>query len=113
MIHEAIHTQPDGRNHKAGFKRYASQVNAKYPIYQIQRCTSMEEYGCDREAVGRTEKTNWVIACNKCNHEFKYNRRPKYLESFLRGGGQCPYCKGRGFHLVKGKDNMVALKAVW
>ena len=99
MIHEAIHTQPDGRNHKDGFKRYASQVNAKYPIYQIQRCTSMEEYGCDRTSVGRQSKVNWVVKCNHCGKEYSYKRRPKYLNGIL-ARGICPICKEKGFCLV-------------
>ena len=99
MIHEAIHTQEGCMNHKTNFKRYASQVNAKYPIYKVQRCTSMDEYGCDRTSVGRQSKVNWVVKCNHCGKEYSYKRRPKYLEGILTRG-TCPICKEKGFCLI-------------
>lgn len=97
MIHETIHTQDDCFDHKSGFKRFASRVNNKYPKYDIGRCNSMAEWGADRTKMGRS---SWVLSCNKCSKQYVYMRKPKYLSSFLRGGGRCPKCNGHGFNLV-------------
>ena len=97
MIHETIHTQDGCFDHGYGFKRFASQVNARYPEYEVQRCNSSAEWGADRTKMG---KSTWVIACNKCGKQYTYMRRPKYLGSFLKGGGRCPKCNGNGFNLI-------------
>ena len=97
MIHETIHTQDGCFDHGYGFKRYAAQVNAKYPKYDIGRCNSMAEWGADRTKMGHS---SWVIACNKCGKEYVYMRKPKYIDSFLHGKGRCPICNGYGFKLV-------------
>lgn len=97
MIHETIHTQDGCFDHGYRFKRYAAQVNAKYPKYDIGRCNSMADWGADRTKMGHS---SWVLGCNKCGKQYVYMRRPKYLSSFLNGGRRCPKCNGYGFNLV-------------
>ena len=107
MIHEIIHSQKGCMNHGANFKRWAEKVNRKYPQYKVQRCNSSAEYNIDKSTVGRQHTTRWVLNCNHCNKEFTYMRKPKYLYSFTHGGGQCPTCGGRGFHLTMTPEGII------
>lgn len=100
LIHEALHTQKDCMKHTGEWKRLATIINSKYPSYNIQRCDSTNGIVTSLDGVGRTSKVNYTLVCNHCGHNFNYKRKPKYLYSFTHGGGECPYCKGKGFHLA-------------
>ena len=88
MIHELIHTQDGCMDHKAGFKRLAACVNAKYPNYRIQRCNSVEDVGLKFSEI---KAVKYLAMCQKCSHEWSYQRRPKWWDRINRVS--CPYCK--------------------
>lgn len=88
MIHELIHTQDGCMDHKAGFKRLAACVNAKYPKYKIQRCNSVEDVGLSFSEI---KAVKYLAMCTRCNHEWSYQRRPSWWDRIDRVG--CPYCK--------------------
>lgn len=76
LIYELIHTIPGCWDHKNGFKRIASYVNAKYPEYEICRATAMTKYGISRE---RRDFT-WMVYCETCSKVYKYRKAPKYRD---------------------------------
>lgn len=61
MIHEILHTVKGCNNHGVNWKNAAGKIMAKYPEYNITRCTSSEEKGID---VMETYK--YVLKCTKC-----------------------------------------------
>ena len=77
LIHELIHTMPGRMNHGPKFKQICYLVNNKYKgKYNIQTCTSCEDYG---EVIERKEKPNkYEIVCPHCNRKYYYKRLPKY-----------------------------------
>lgn len=95
MIHELIHTQQGCWDHKAGFKRLAAYVNAKYPKYDVKRANSMQEYGIKVEDV---KKVNYIAMCTKCGHEWTYYRRPSWY--YRASNCSCPFCKTKTIDII-------------
>ncbi len=86
VVHELIHTIPGCMNHGPNFKYYAALVNNKYPKLNIQRCTSMGQFG-----IQKTKKEPLYIAtCSKCRRNWKYYRKPKLFDYISKC--KCPYC---------------------
>lgn len=78
MIHELIHTIPGCNNHGNNFKRVGRMVKRKYPQYDICRCVSAEEFGVDK---AEAKPAKYLIRCEHCKHEYRYQRKPKYAIS--------------------------------
>ncbi len=74
MIHELVHTIPGCMNHQAPFKAQAAKINKIYPQYQVQRTTSMTEYG-----IPKREKApyKYAVICTKCGCTSSYRRLPQ------------------------------------
>lgn len=77
MIHELIHTLPGCNNHGNNFKRIGRMVKRKYPQYDICRCVSAEEFGVET----KERPARYIIKCEHCMHEYRYQRKPKYAVS--------------------------------
>ena len=71
IIHEILHTVPDGANHTRCWKVWANRMNAHYN-YNIQRCTSSEEKGV--EPVVKTIKAKYTITCSHCGYKWYRTR---------------------------------------
>lgn len=95
VIHELIHTIPGCMNHGNNFKYYAGLVNRKYPFLHIQRCTSMQEYGIQRQKKVPT----YVASCSICKHVWNYYRRPKLIDCISYC--DCPYCKTKTLYFSR------------
>lgn len=95
VTHELIHTIPGCMNHGSNFKYYAALVNRKYPALQIQRCTSMESLGIQKN----TKNYPYIAKCNICNKEWKWTRKPRIFNYI--SACECPYCKVKSLAFTK------------
>lgn len=86
MIHELLHTVDGCFSHTGKWLQLARRVNREYG-YQIQRQTE-----CELAAKRRDERNpvKYIVACKKCNVEWKYKRWGKVCENLNRC--HCPYC---------------------
>ena len=75
VLHEIIHTLPKCMNHGEFFKRRCAMFNKTFPGYDLQRCTSMEDYGINSECV---HKHSYKLTCKECGANWTYLRKPKY-----------------------------------
>lgn len=98
MIHELIHTIPGCMNHQGPFKRQAYLVNRKYPEFQIQRATSMEDYGIEKDKKKLDYK--YQVTCTKCGAVSKYKRKPQIWYYVNKGFSpyKCCRCGGNSFY---------------
>lgn len=76
IIHELLHTCPDCMNHGEPWKRWALRVNRKYGT-NIKRTSSVQEIGLE---VFTQKKANWIVTCDKCRHEYIYQRAGKVVQ---------------------------------
>ena len=97
VMHECIHAIPEchGAHHKGAWKRIANEVNRAYG-YDITRTSSLE----DTEAYAKfvEQKTNYVCKCEKCGHEWHYQR----MSNCVRNPSNYTHT-GCGGHLVRVK----------
>lgn len=63
IIHELLHTTPNGHGHKGSWKRGAELMNRLFD-YNIQRCTSAAEKGVKTEP--KILKAKYTIVCQEC-----------------------------------------------
>lgn len=98
VIHELIHTIPGCMNHGFNFKYYAALVNKKYPKLNIQRCTSMSQFGIQKAK----KEPLYVVVCNNCKRKWNYYRRSKIFDCISRC--KCPYCTTYTLVFSKIKD---------
>ena len=98
MIHELIHTIPGCMNHQGPFKHQAYLVNKKYPQYEIQRATSMENYGIEKTKTRLPYK--YQVTCTRCGAISKYKRRPGIWNYVNKGFSpyKCCRCGGSSFY---------------
>lgn len=76
IIHELLHTCPNCMNHGEPWKRWALKVNCKYGM-NIKRTSSVQEIGLE---VFTKKKANWIVTCNRCRHEYIYQRAGKVVQ---------------------------------
>lgn len=93
MIHELIHTIPGCNNHGRKFKQLASRINLKYPKYNIQTQTGVENYGI---TIAEQPK-KYKIVCSHCGKTYYYTKKPKYSINEY----QCSICKSDKLKLIK------------
>lgn len=60
MIHELLHTTPDGSGHTGMWKVYAEKVYSRYGI-DIKRCGSDDDKGCNSMSTYK-----YIVQCPKC-----------------------------------------------
>lgn len=97
MIHELLHTIPGCMNHGKNWKAQAQRINSKYPYYDVQRCTSMTDYGIDKQKDIRPDK--YRVKCATCGKEWKYKKKPNVWHVVNKGHSsyRCPHCSGDVF----------------
>ena len=95
MIHELIHTLPGCFNHGAKFKAACAKVNRMFPGYNLQRATSMEEYGIKREV----KPIKYVMSCGKCGATWNYRRKPNIMDMNEMNKYYTCACGAADFHL--------------
>ena len=74
MIHEMIHTIPGCWDHRSKFQRLCRLVNYKYPQYNLQTSTSVEDVGL----VEPLKTPRYLVTCKHCGYTYNYMRKPRY-----------------------------------
>lgn len=94
IMHEILHSLPNGHGHKGKWKQYASIVNSKYLEYHISRTSYSKEY---QLALKANIVPNYTLICPNCNETWRYQRKTKLISNLLYYKGKyeltCPYCK--------------------
>lgn len=83
LMHEVLHTVKGCMNHGKKWKECAKIINLKYGL-NIKTTTSAAE-----KNISDTEEYNYIIACPKCGHQWKYirmSRCVKHPERFRHTG---------------------------
>lgn len=98
ILHELLHSCPDGGSHTGAWKRYATLVNHAYG-YDIKRCTSYEEKGIVPVEKGIHYK--YVYKCKKCGQMIYRQRKSNFTKHHKRY--RCRLC-GEKFKRIKQED---------
>ena len=79
VMHECIHAIPQCHyeGHKGNWLRIANEVNRAYG-YKIKRCSDITDMEAYAEAV--KQRTNYVVKCEKCGHEWHYQKMSKCVQ---------------------------------
>jgi hypothetical protein len=101
ILHELLHTTPNGMTHKGEWKIYADAVNHYYG-YNIKRCTSADEKGVESIRVERKHHITYVCQCDKCGLIIEKHK----MSNFIRFPNHYGHknCNGR-FKLIDIKEN--------
>lgn len=114
IIHEILHTCPDGFGHTGKWAKYADIINYTYKgKYNIKRTTAIEEKGIEFDS----SQYKYVIKCEKCGIQDGYTRKCNvvkiaalYEDALQRGDDlkkirtvRCAKCRGV-FRLIKGRQ---------
>lgn len=97
IMHECIHAIPEChfKHHKGAWKRIAEEVNRAYG-YNISRCNEPENTEAYANFVA--QKTNYTVKCEKCGHEWHYQR----MSNCVKNPSRYTHT-GCGGHLVRVK----------
>lgn len=91
IVHEILHSLPNGMNHKGQWSYYANIVNHKLPHYHITRTNCYEGYAETKPV------PKYVVSCPHCKGiEWKYYRASEVVKNLLGKnirGYHCPTCK--------------------
>lgn len=98
IMHEVLHSMPNGMNHGPVWKAYAAKICTNYPQYTITRTTCDYKYKNFLDSSPTINK--YTLVCNKCNHEWHYQRLSKTLRTCNDGHHICPYCGNKSFKLI-------------
>ena len=90
IVHEILHSLPNGMTHKGAWARYANQVNHSFPHYNITRTNTYEGYA---EA---KPNAKYIMYCPDCGRTWKRYKKTNMISNILKGnsrGYYCPDCK--------------------
>ena len=98
LVHELLHAERNRMCHTGEWKRCAKLVNAKYPEFNIQRCTSAEDKGIVHHAyVKRNSSIKYIVNCNVCGKVYYYRRKSTVIKLLLNPNTnnecRCGRCK--------------------
>ena len=88
LVHELLHAYPNRMCHTGEWKRCAELVNDCYAFLNIKRCTSAAEKDIEEEP--RIKRYKYIITCQDCDREYKYQRRSAVIKAIE----QDPYNHG-------------------
>lgn len=97
LLHELVHTRPRCFNHGKYFKSACAVINHKFPGYNLQRCTSMSEYGIKEEV----KPIKYIMSCGKCGATWNYHRKPNIMDMETMNKHYRCACGAADFHLKK------------
>lgn len=80
IIHEILHTAPDGMKHTGKWKEYANIMNKKYG-YNIKRTTSGEEKGVENYQAKRLSY-QYKFKCKKCGQTILKKKKCKFTHYY-------------------------------
>lgn len=91
IVHEILHSLPNGMNHKGQWSHYANIVNYKLPHYHITRTNCYEGYAETKPV------PKYIVSCPHCEGlEWKYYRASEVVKNLLGKNTRryhCPKCK--------------------
>lgn len=91
IVHEILHSLPNGMTHKGAWLMYANKVNSLLPHYHITRTNSYEGYAETKPA------PKYTVSCPHCEKaEWNYYRASEVVKNLLgknTRGYHCPRCK--------------------
>ena len=73
ILHELIHTCPSCMNHGYEWKHWGDKVTKAYG-YEILRTKKGDENSAALMLEKKKSNANYVCVCEKCGHEFYYNK---------------------------------------
>lgn len=94
IIHELLHSVPNGMSHTGEWKRYANMINKHYG-YNIKRTNTDVEKGV---ALKNNDDSKYVFVCKECGQIIRRNRKSKFTENFQLY--KCGKCGGK-FERIK------------
>lgn len=91
IVHEILHSLPNGMTHKGAWIRYANLVNYKLPHYHISRTSSYEEYKNAKPI------PKYIVYCPHCEgKQWGYYKAGEVVKNLLGKNYRhyrCPHCK--------------------
>lgn len=90
IVHEILHSLPNGMSHKGAWLMYANKINTLLPHYHITRTNSYEEYAKTKP------EAKYIVYCPHCGKEWKRYRKSEMVNNILKGNSRkfhCPDCK--------------------
>lgn len=94
IIHELLHSVPNGMGHTGEWKKFATMVNNHYG-YDIKRVSTSVEKGVELK---NDDSSKYVFVCERCGRIIRRNRRSKFVDS--PQNYRCGECDGK-FKQVK------------
>lgn len=91
IVHEILHSLPNGGGHKGKWLQYAYKVNRLLPHYHITRTNSYEGYAENKPT------PKYVVYCPHCEgKQWNYYKAGEVVKNLLGNnsrGYHCPHCK--------------------
>jgi predicted SprT family Zn-dependent metalloprotease len=91
IVHEILHSLPNGMTHKGKWLMYANKINTLLPHYRITRTNSYEGYADTKPT------PKYIVSCPHCEGaEWDYYRTSEVVKNLLgknTRGYHCPRCK--------------------
>lgn len=81
IIHEILHSCPDGMGHTGKWKEYAKTINEKYG-YNIKRTTSGEEKGVENYHSIRRLQLKFMFRCKYCGNTITKKKKCKFTHYY-------------------------------
>lgn len=110
IMHEVLHSLPNGYGHKGKWAYYANIVNLSFSEYHIERTSHSDNY---EKAIKELRKPKYTIICPFCQTQWEHQRKTKLIQLILSKQADnkfiCPICKNlvRGWKLkIKNKEMM-------
>lgn len=102
LMHELIHSIKGCMNHGKKFQLIATEVNRKYPKYNIGTHASNINYAkVYKKELRRQIGYKYLVKCQNCNKEWRFKRETKITKVLkqdpLSQRFSCPYCEHRHF----------------
>ena len=79
MIHEVLHACEGGHGHTGAWAKYAKQVMAMYPQYQITRLTPSSYFNLEEET--KEIRRRYGCECKRCGKIIYKSRKTKFIKN--------------------------------
>lgn len=89
IIHELLHSVPNGMGHTGEWKKFATIVNNHYG-YDIKRVNTSVEKGVELK---NNDNSKYVFICEGCGQIIRRNRRSKFVDN--PQNYKCGKCGGK------------------
>lgn len=90
IVHEILHSLPNGMTHKGAWLMYANKINSLLPHYHITRTNSYEGYAETKP------EPKYIVYCPTCEKKWIRYKKSTMVSNIMSGnsrGFHCPDCK--------------------